>query len=116
MIIKESIICDVHKDKQKKKKKCLGGNTATKVPNVAQANLFLTSLEKSMMNIKFKKTYQQTNLSTKRKSIYLKSKQQNFTNKKFSERYYLHIKSANSQLWVDVVSATIRHGSLPLSS
>ena len=98
------------------KKKCLGGNTATKVPNVAQANLFLTSLEKSMMNIKFKKTYQQTNLSTKRKSIYLKSKQQNFTNKKFSERYYLHIKSANSQLWVDVVSATIRHGSLPLSS
>lgn len=64
------------------KKKCLGGNTATKVPNVAQANLFLTSLEKSMMNIKFKKTYQQTNLSTKRKSIYLKSKQQNFTQTK----------------------------------
>lgn len=116
MIIKESIICDVHKDMHMHTKKCLGGNTATKVPNVAQANLFLTSLEKSMMNIKFKKTYQQTNLSTKRKSIYLKSKQQNFTNKKFSERYYLHIKSANSQLWVDVVSATIRHGSLPLSS
>lgn len=112
MIIKESIICDLSICTKKR----LGGSMATKAPNVAQANLFLTSLEKSMMNIKFKKTYQQTNLSTKRKSIYLKSKQQNFTNKKFSERYYLHIKSANSQLWVDVVSATIRHGSLPLSS
>lgn len=112
MIIKESIICDLSICTKKR----LGGSMATKAPNVAQANLFLTSLEKSMMNIKFKKTYQQTNLSTKRKSIYLKSKQQNFTNKKFSERYYLHIKSANSQLWADVVSATIRHGSLPLSS
>lgn len=112
MIIKESIICDLSICTKKR----LGGSMATKAPNVAQANLFLTSLEKSMMNIKFKKTYQQTNPSTKRKSIYLKSKQQDFKNKKFTERYYLHIKSANSQLWVDVVSATIRHGSLPLSS
>lgn len=112
MIIKESIICDLSICTKKR----LGGSMATKAPNVAQANLFLTSLEKSMMNIKFKKTYQQTNLSTKRKSIYLKSKQQDFKNKKFTERYYLHIKSANSQLWADAVSATIRHGSLPLSS
>ena len=78
MIIKESIICDLSICTKKR----LGGSMATKAPNVAQANLFLTSLEKSMMNIKFKKTYQQTNLSTKRKSIYLKSKQQNFTQTK----------------------------------
>ena len=62
MIIKESIICDLSICTKKR----LGGSMATKAPNVAQANLFLTSLEKSMMNIKFKK-----NLPTN-KSIYKK--------------------------------------------
>ena len=65
-------------------KKSLGGSTATKAHNVAQASLFLTSSEKSMMNMKFKKTYYQTYLTTKRKPFYLKSKQQNYANKKFT--------------------------------
>ena len=109
MIIKESIICDLSISICTKKS--LGGSTATKAHNVVQASLFLSSPEKSM-NMKFKKTYQQSNLF----KIYSKSKPQIYANKKFTQRYYLNIKSADSQFWADVVSATTRLANLPLSS
>ena len=109
-IIKESIICDLGISTCTKKS--LGGSTATKAQNAVQANLFLSSPQKSMMNMKFKKTYQQSNLF----KIYSESKPQIYANKKFTQRYYLHIKLADSQFWANVVSATTRHASLPLSS
>ena len=109
MIIKESIICDLNISICTKKS--LGGSTATKAHNEVQASLFLSS-QKGMMNMKFKKTYQQSDLF----KIYSESRPQIYANKKFTQRYYLHIKLADSQFWADVVSATTRHASLPLSS